>query len=223
MITPIHDVFAAANAFDGITYQKGHAVIHMLETYVGDDVFRAGVRNYIAHHAYGNTVTDDLWSEIDKVSPRQDHRHRPRLHPAGRRAADHRRRRAGKACDAHPVAASARTRPSKAPRSWRTPVTVGGLGEPWRTRGQRQGADAQAAPADADPAAERRPGRLFPQPLFAASWQTRIAAAFPTLSPEDQLGLVYDSRALGQAGYAPMSDFLAIAKQRAGRCRTRSS
>jgi hypothetical protein len=51
--------------------QKGHAVIHMLESYVGEDAFRAGVRNYIAHHAYGNTVTDDLWREIDAVSPKK--------------------------------------------------------------------------------------------------------------------------------------------------------
>ena len=57
IITPIKDVFAAANAFDNITYQKGHSVIHMLEDYVGPDVWRQGVRNYIAHHAYGNTVT----------------------------------------------------------------------------------------------------------------------------------------------------------------------
>jgi len=46
-------------------------VIRMLEAYVGEDAFRAGVRNYIAHHAYGNTVTDDLWREVDAVSPRK--------------------------------------------------------------------------------------------------------------------------------------------------------
>src|SRR6201999_3349270 len=70
IITPILDVFQANQAFDTITYSKGQAVIRMLENYVGEDGFRAGVRNYIKSHAYGNTVTDDLWRELDKTSPR---------------------------------------------------------------------------------------------------------------------------------------------------------
>src|SRR5262249_18524280 len=49
---------------------KGQAVIRMLEDYTGADAFRAGVRNYMKAHAYGNTVTDDLWRELDKTSPR---------------------------------------------------------------------------------------------------------------------------------------------------------
>ena len=113
VITPIHDVFAAANAFDSITYQKGHAVIHMLEDYVGPDVFRAGVRNYIAHHAYGNTVTDDLWGEIDKVSPRKitgiahDFTLQAGVPLVSVAAAP------GKGVTAHPSRASASTRPPR--------------------------------------------------------------------------------------------------------------
>jgi aminopeptidase N len=64
----IRDVLQASQAFDAITYQKGGAVIRMLEDFVGADVFRQGVRNYMAAHAYGNAVTDDLWRELDKVS-----------------------------------------------------------------------------------------------------------------------------------------------------------
>ena len=88
VITPIHDVFQAANAFDMITYQKGKAVVRMLEAYVGEDAFRAGVRTYIKKHAYGNAVTDDLWAAIDKASPPARVGDRPRLHLAGGRALD---------------------------------------------------------------------------------------------------------------------------------------
>src|SRR5690606_12981498 len=42
----------------------------MLEAYVGEDAFRDGVRAYIKRHAYGNTVTDDLWAALDAASPK---------------------------------------------------------------------------------------------------------------------------------------------------------
>jgi aminopeptidase N len=71
IITPIPDVLAAAGAFDDITYDKGAAVIRMLEGYTGEDAWRDGVRRYIAAHAYGNAITDDLWSAIDEGSPKK--------------------------------------------------------------------------------------------------------------------------------------------------------
>ena len=48
---------------------------------------------------------------------------------------------------------------------------------------------------------------------YSPELERRVVAAFPTLAAEDQLGLVYDSRALGEAGYAPLTDFLLVAKQ----------
>ncbi|HZZ68250.1 MAG TPA: M1 family metallopeptidase, partial [Phenylobacterium sp.] len=209
VITPIHDVFAAATAFDNITYQKGHAVIHMLETYVGEDVFRAGVRNYIAHHAYGNTVTDDLWREIDAVSPKKI---------------------TGIAHDftlqaGVPLISIAATADglqltqgrygadelSGKPRTWRTPVTVTGLGEPWRVVVSSAAPVSRPAPAGATPLLNAGQTGYF-RSRYAGELATRIASAFPLLQPEDQLGLIYDSLALGQAGYEPMGDFMAIAK-----------
>jgi aminopeptidase N len=53
-----------SQAFDDITYRKGEAVIRMLEGAVGPDVFRTGVRSYMAKYKYGNTVTDQLWAEV---------------------------------------------------------------------------------------------------------------------------------------------------------------
>ena len=40
----------------------------MLEGYVGADAWREGVRRYIKAHAYGNTVSDDLWREIEAAA-----------------------------------------------------------------------------------------------------------------------------------------------------------
>ena len=46
---------------------------------------------------------------------------------------------------------------------------------------------------------------------YSPELETRIVAAFPKLAAEVQLALVYVSRALGEAGYAPLTDFLVVA------------
>jgi puromycin-sensitive aminopeptidase len=54
--------------FDGITYEKGGAVLGMLESYVGPDVFRKGVNAYLKAHANGNASSADFWQAVAKVS-----------------------------------------------------------------------------------------------------------------------------------------------------------
>ena len=54
--------------FDGITYQKGAAVLGMLESYVGPDVFRKGVNAYLQAHANGNATSADFWQAMARAS-----------------------------------------------------------------------------------------------------------------------------------------------------------
>ncbi len=54
--------------FDILTYQKGAAVVRMLEQYLGEDVFRDGIRRYLRTHEYGNTETHDLWNALEAAS-----------------------------------------------------------------------------------------------------------------------------------------------------------
>lgn len=54
--------------FDAISYSKGASVIHMLNTYLGADVFRDGLRHYLNRHKYGNTDTVDLWQALEEIS-----------------------------------------------------------------------------------------------------------------------------------------------------------
>jgi aminopeptidase N len=55
-------------AFDAIAYQKGAAVLRMVEHYVGADTFRAGVNAYLQAHAYGNSTSEDFWKAISTAS-----------------------------------------------------------------------------------------------------------------------------------------------------------
>jgi aminopeptidase N len=69
---PIHaDVGTPAEideAFDAIAYQKGAAVLRMIESYVGEDTFRKGVNAYLQAHAYGNATSEDFSKSIASIS-----------------------------------------------------------------------------------------------------------------------------------------------------------
>ncbi|HET7871229.1 MAG TPA: ERAP1-like C-terminal domain-containing protein, partial [Terriglobales bacterium] len=54
--------------FDDITYEKGAAVLRMLEAYVGPEVFRRGVNQYLQEHANGNATSEDFWRALARVS-----------------------------------------------------------------------------------------------------------------------------------------------------------
>lgn len=65
---PIEAEDDIANAFDGITYQKGAAVIEMFEHWIGSDTFRKGVRQYIKAHENGNATTADFEAAISAAA-----------------------------------------------------------------------------------------------------------------------------------------------------------
>ncbi|MBM2853072.1 MAG: aminopeptidase, partial [Candidatus Nitrosotenuis sp.] len=52
--------------FDAISYDKGGCVLRMLENFVTEKNFRAGLRIYLKKFAYKNAKGDDLWNEIGK-------------------------------------------------------------------------------------------------------------------------------------------------------------
>ena len=210
IITPISDVLQANSAFDRITYTKGQAVIRMLEAYVGEENFRAGVRRYMRDHAYGNTVTEDLWKEIDAVSDRKLTRiaHDFTLQagvpmitavPSG----------GGLSLSEERLALD----PSGAPGgSWEVPVIVlpgGGAGSPGRSVVSASG--ATAAP-DAPAGSIVNGGQTgYFRVLYRGEAFTAVAGRLGSLPPSDQLGVMEDVEALGEAGREPMADFLSLA------------
>jgi len=60
----------AEGMFDVLTYQKGGSVLRMLEQFIGPDVFREGIHDYLVTHSYGNTETRDLWDALERSSGR---------------------------------------------------------------------------------------------------------------------------------------------------------
>ncbi len=58
----------AGESFDAITYEKGGAVLRMLEGFLGADRFRDGIRLYMRRHREANATADDLWSALEESS-----------------------------------------------------------------------------------------------------------------------------------------------------------
>jgi aminopeptidase N len=65
---PVATEAEANSAFDDITYKKGQSFLRMLESFLGEDVFREGIRRYMATHRYSNTTTADLWNALSEAS-----------------------------------------------------------------------------------------------------------------------------------------------------------
>lgn len=70
IVVDMYDLDAVKTNFDGITYAKGASVLQQLVSHVGKDQFIAGLRQYFAKHAWGNTTLDDLLVELEATSGR---------------------------------------------------------------------------------------------------------------------------------------------------------
>ncbi len=65
---PLQSVKDIQDQFDGLTYEKGGAVLAMFERYVGAEKFRQGVSHYISAHQNGSGSTDELLAAISTAA-----------------------------------------------------------------------------------------------------------------------------------------------------------
>lgn len=65
---PVHNPAEINEIFDRISYSKGASILRMLHQYVGDQAFRQGLTSYLKKFQFSNTVTDDLWNELETSS-----------------------------------------------------------------------------------------------------------------------------------------------------------
>ena len=84
IVAQVDDVEAARQAFDGITYAKGAAVLKQLVAHVGQDTFLKAAGLLFERRAYGNASLDDFLRVLSQVSGRDMHDWaRAWLHTAG--------------------------------------------------------------------------------------------------------------------------------------------
>ncbi|WP_297514958.1 M1 family metallopeptidase [uncultured Caulobacter sp.] len=214
VVQHVTTVEQASQAFDAITYQKGESVIRMLESYVGHDAWRDGVRAYMKKHAHGNTVTDDLWREVEAAAkkPITDIAHDFTLQPgvplitvSGQNCA------AGKTTLTLTQGEFSKDMPGKKPLAWRVPVTVkavdGGEAKTLVTGGKGSVTVAGCGPVVVNAGQAGYFRTQYGPTQFAG-----IVSSFGKLPAIDQLGVMSDAWSMGLAGYQPATDFLDLAK-----------
>ncbi len=212
------DESRVSGQFDNITYNKGGAVLSMLEQWLGPEAFQRGLAAYMRERRYSNAAAGDLWHHLGRASGRDvaavaaSWTDQPGV-PLVSVAQDCR---AGRT-----VVRLAQRRfavePGLAPQRWRIPVQL--------LQAARQGTQQATLLLDAaeaehtlgacsrEPVLANAGGKGYYRVKYAAEAQAALAAALPSLSPADRMALLSDAFALAQAGEQPLAGYLALLQQ----------
>jgi aminopeptidase N len=215
VVQHVETVEQASQAFDGITYGKGSAVIGMLEDYVGSDAWREGVRSYFKKRAYANAVTDDLWQEIDKALPGK--RFVQVAHDFTRQPGVPLIKASTSCADGNTILTLEQgeytiDRPGKTPLHWNVPVAVRG-GDGKLVRVLVDGSARVQLPGCAAPVLVNAGQKGYYRTLYAPAQFHTLAKGFNTLPVVDQLGVMMDASALAAVGQQPEADVLNLSSQ----------
>lgn len=203
IIRRVETVDQIGEAFDSITYQKGQAVIGMIESTLGADAFRAGLRRYMAKYKYANTETDQLWAELEAASNV----------PVKSFAHDFTRQggvpliavSAGQCSGGRTRVTLTQSRfgldaASKTPQLWRVPLTIATLGgAPTKTL-VRQGTPYAVDVAGCGPVIANLGKGSYLRVRYDDAAHAALVADYARLPLADRLGLLGDDFALAASG-----------------------
>lgn len=215
VVQKIQTVDQASQAFDSITYQKGEAVIRMLENYVGADAWRQAVRSYMRTHAYSNTQSRDLWKQVEKAARK----------PIVAIAKDFTEQagvpliyvddvvcKNGKSIISLRQGEFSKDLPNKKPSHWRVPVVAQVAGT--KVIGNTLVVNGKASlqlPA-CGPVVVNAGQMGYYRTLYAPRVFTELRKNFSDVGAIDQLGILSDSWSLGLTGYQAIDAYLDLAK-----------
>ncbi|MFN8018977.1 MAG: M1 family metallopeptidase [Acidimicrobiales bacterium] len=220
-----YEVRTAAEAegmFDVLTYEKGASVVRMLQQYLGEDRFQAGIRQYLATHQYANTETTDLWDAIEAATGEPVRQMMDSwIYRAGHPVVSIARSADGRTLELAqdrfsfaPDPASGATLPPAEVRS--VPVVLR-VGNDQGTELHRVLLDAERAEVPLDRAPTwivgNHEGNGFYRVELSDQELATVAAAAPTsLSPLERYGLVEDEWALLLAGRGSVARLLGLVR-----------
>lgn len=216
VVQEVRTVEQANQAFDAISYSKGESVIAMLEDYAGADVWRDGIRRYIAAHAYRNTRTTDLWAAHEAAGARglsviaKDFTTQPGIPLISVGPAQCSGGSTVTTLTQSQFSADKREEAAARPLAWHVPVkaTAGGSA----TKVVTDGRTTHLQVPGCGPLLVNSGQHGYYRTLYTPQQSGALVARFAQLSAVDQYGLIANAAALSLAGYQPMApslDFLA--------------
>ena len=214
---PVANESEAMAVFDGITYSKGQALIRMLENYLGEDAFRAGIRKYMAAHAYGSTTTADLWRALETASGK----------PVAAVAAGFTEQAGVPLVIAQATCADGTQRvalrqerftlrdPDATPRQWQVPVAIGPLRalRPAETVVVRAGSAEVAAGPCGEPVKVNHGDIGYFRVEYDAATHATLTKSFAAMAVADRVNFLADTWALVEAGRAPPASYLDLIEE----------
>ncbi len=212
---PVPNDSQAVNWFDEITYSKGQSVIRMIESWLGEEPFRDGIRAYLQQHAYSNTTTADLWQSLAKVSgkPVRDFAagwtEQPGF-PVITLSALPKGGNSVVQLEQERFTIHQKNPPSL---QWQIPVIYGPAGAPHRSLLLLLQDRVQAgAPLEPDTAIKGNLGDVgYYRVAYDPTLAKRLRKAAPHLAEADRLNALNDTWAMVEAGRAPASEYLDLA------------
>jgi aminopeptidase N len=214
---PVADESEAMTVFTGITYSKGQAVIRMLERYLGEDTFRAGIRRYLADHAYGSTTTADLWRALTAASGKPvasiaatftEQAGVPLVVAQARGEGDEQR------ITLRQERYTIRD-PAPAPRRWQVPIAIGPLRalRPAETMLLTDEPREIVAGRCGEPVKINLGDVGYYRVEYDAASRAALAKSLPLMSAADRLNLIADGWALVEAGRAEPAAYLELIEE----------
>jgi puromycin-sensitive aminopeptidase len=193
--------------FDLLTYEKGASVLRMLEQFLGPEVFRDGVREYLAAHSFGNAETVDLWKALGEASGQPIPEvmdawiFRPGYPLVSVDREPDRLRLTQRRFTYLPA-------PLDGER-WRVPVVIRGAagGREEERRVLLEADELRLEWPGVDWAVVNAGGHGFYRVRYAAELLSGLAAAPERLLPIERFNLMSDAFALAQAGLVPAGDY----------------
>ncbi|MGJ0238916.1 M1 family metallopeptidase [Novosphingobium fluoreni] len=209
VVQKIRTVSEMEQAFDSITYEKGQATIAMLEDYVGADTWRAGLRSYMAKHAYGNTVSSDLWTAIEGAGAKDVNRIAqafttiPGVPMLRVQSATCKAGQMSLALTQDAFSLDPQSRGGAKPL-WPMPLLIS-VGDAAPTRHLMAQKTETVRLAGCGPVLVNSGQLGYYRTLYDAPSLTKLTQTFGSLKPIDQYGLVRDNLSLSMAGYQDMA------------------